>query len=353
MSLGQYNNAKEYLQKALVIRTEIGDKKGEAADYGNLGTVYMSLGQCDKAKEYLQKALVVRTEIGDRKGEASCYGNLGTVFELLRQHDKAKEYLQKALNITTEIGDKQGEAADLANLGVTYRSAGDFEASEVCLEKALSISREIGHRRQEFQILQDYAILYLFQNKIKDSLSFLQLCIEKYEELRSFLGANDQFKTSFLEHSGIFPYKLFCALLCDTGKIRDALYVEELSRARGLSDLMAEKYSVEMNTSANPQSWFGIENIFRKRNNCTCLYISYFQNHLHLWILKTSGVLLYKGLSLKENLVEAGLPKDLPLSEVLADNFRNLGILPIEDCDSIEFRVHYRKVVPVTFDLVE
>ena len=147
------------------------------------------------------------------------------------------------------------------------------------------------------------------------------------------MGANDQFKTSFLEHSGIFPYKLLCTLLCDTGKTRDALYVEELGRARGLSDLMAEKYSVETHISANPQSWFGIENILRKKNNCTCLYISYFQNRLHLWILKTSGVLHYRRVSPEENLVQAGLPKDLSLSQFLDDNFRSLGILPTKDCE--------------------
>ena len=147
------------------------------------------------------------------------------------------------------------------------------------------------------------------------------------------MGANDEFKTSFLEHSGIFPYKLLCTLLCVTGKTRDALYVEELGRARGLSDLMAEKYSVEMHISADPKSWFGIENIFKKKNDCTCLYISYFHNHLHLWILQTSGVLHYKKISLEENLVQAGLPKDLPLSEFLAENFRSLGILPTGDCE--------------------
>ena len=65
-SLGQYDKAKEYLKKALAIRTKIGDREGEATDYGNLGTVLHSLGQYDKAKEYLQKALVIRTEIGDR-----------------------------------------------------------------------------------------------------------------------------------------------------------------------------------------------------------------------------------------------------------------------------------------------
>ena len=181
------------------------------------------------------------------------------MFQLLGQYKNAKKHFQRALTISTEIGDKQGEAADLANLGFVSRTVGDYEASEVCLVKALSISRNIGERRSEFQILRERAILYLLQNKIRDSLSCLQLCIEKYEELRHLLGANDVFKTSFLEASGIFPYKLLCGLLCVTRKIRDALYVEELGRARGLSDLMAENYSVQTHISADPQSWFDIE----------------------------------------------------------------------------------------------
>ena len=332
-SLGQNDKAEEYHQKALVITTEIGDRKGEASCYGNLGAVFMSLGQYDKAEEYLQKALVIRTEIGDREGEANDYGNLGAVFRSVGQYDEAKEYLQKALVIATEIGDRREEAAVLGGLGIMLSTVGDFEASEVCLEKALFISRDIGDGRREFEILLGYAALYLYQHNIKDSLSCLHLCIEKYEELRYFLGANDQFKTSFLEHTGIFPYKVLCTLICDTGKARDALYVEELGRARGLSDLMAEKYSVETHISANPQSWFGIENILRKKNNCTCLYISYFKNRLHLWILKSSGVLHYRSVSPGENLVQAGLPKDLSLSQFLDDNFRSLGILPAKDCE--------------------
>ena len=131
------------------------------------------------AKEYLQKALVIKTEIGDRKGEATCYGNLGAVFNSLGQYDKAKEYLQKALLISTGIGAEEGEAANLANLGTVFSIVGDYEVSEVLLEKALSISRDIGDRRKEFQILQSYTILYLSQNKIKDSISCLHLCIEK------------------------------------------------------------------------------------------------------------------------------------------------------------------------------
>ena len=50
-----------------MLRKEIGDKKGEATDYGNLGTVFQSVGQCTKGEEYLQKALVIKKEIRDKK----------------------------------------------------------------------------------------------------------------------------------------------------------------------------------------------------------------------------------------------------------------------------------------------
>ena len=81
-SLGEYEKAKEYLEKALAIKIQIGDKNGEASSYGNLGTVFQSLGEYEKAKEYLEKALAITIQIGDKNGEASSYGNLGTVFQI-------------------------------------------------------------------------------------------------------------------------------------------------------------------------------------------------------------------------------------------------------------------------------
>ena len=144
-----YVKAEEYHQKALVIRKEIGDKKGEAADYGNLGTVFQSLGEYVKAEEYLQKALVISKEIGDKKGEASSYGKLGTVFQSLGAYVKAEEYLQKALVVRKEIGDKQGEAVDYGNLGTVFQSLGEYVKAEEYHLKALMISKETGDKKGE------------------------------------------------------------------------------------------------------------------------------------------------------------------------------------------------------------
>ena len=94
--LGKYNKAKTYLEKALVIRIEVCDRAGEAADYENLGMVFQSLGEYVKCNEY-RFALAIRIEIRDRVGEAACYGNIGAVLRSLMNTTKQRNILRKQL----------------------------------------------------------------------------------------------------------------------------------------------------------------------------------------------------------------------------------------------------------------
>ena len=68
-SLGEYDKAKEYLEKALAITIQIGDKEGEAADYGNLGALYQSVGEYVIAEGYIEKVLSITRDIGDLDNE--------------------------------------------------------------------------------------------------------------------------------------------------------------------------------------------------------------------------------------------------------------------------------------------
>jgi tetratricopeptide (TPR) repeat protein len=49
----------------LVIDREIGDRRGEGADLGNLGRAYADLGQIEKARVCWQQALAIGQEIKD------------------------------------------------------------------------------------------------------------------------------------------------------------------------------------------------------------------------------------------------------------------------------------------------
>ena len=159
--LFKYVEAEKLYEKAISITREIGDRKGEAAAYGNLGVVFLSLGKYDKAKEYLWKALAITIEIRDRSREASCYGNLGTVFSSLGKYDEAKEYLWKALTIRIEIGDKNGEATDYGNLGNIFLSRGEYDKAEEYHEKALAMAIELGGRERIASCNGNLGIVFL------------------------------------------------------------------------------------------------------------------------------------------------------------------------------------------------
>ena len=148
-SRGELVKADDYLLKALAIKKKIGDRNGEALCYGNLAIVFQSLSEFVKAEEYFQKALVIKTEIGDRNGEAQCYSNLATVFHSLGESVKAVEFVQKALVIKKEIGDRNGEAACYLNLGNLFQHLREYHKAEEYAQRGLEITRKIGDKRGE------------------------------------------------------------------------------------------------------------------------------------------------------------------------------------------------------------
>ena len=337
-SVGEYVKAEECLQKVLQIKREIGDKHGESTCYANLGRVFESLGEYVKAEECLQKALQITREIGDKRGESICYVNLGKVFKSVREYVKAKECLQKALQISREIGDKRGESACYLNLGNVFNSVADYVKAEKYLQKALQISRETGDTvveascygslgnmllgTGEYLKAKQYhekAIALSYETgqidphlklllavdtlgltgNTGDVVSALLASIEKNEEMRIHLRANDQFNISFSEKNAS-TYKHLSRMFLMTGKFHEALCTEELGRARALSDLMSAQYSVEQQTSVSPQSWFNIARTETKES-CSCLYISDHDLHILLWVIKPNKTIHFRIKDVNDN----------------------------------------------------
>ena len=148
-NLGQYSEAKEYYEKALIIRKEIyAEHHGDvAASYNNLGTVYSDLGQYGEAKENHEKALIISKEIfGEHHAKvAESYNNLGTVYGDLGQYSEARENYENALIIMKKIyGEHHGNVAAIYNnLGTVYSDLGQYREAKENHEKALIIRKEI------------------------------------------------------------------------------------------------------------------------------------------------------------------------------------------------------------------
>ena len=371
-SLGEYHKAKEHHEKALTIAIEIGDRKGEGTTYGNLGNVFHSLGEHQKAREYHEKALAIAIEIGARRGEGLAYFNLGNVYRKLHKNlqakehldkavgvsltigdgelgamatvglaavfanvndsQKAREYCEKALTIRRERGNREFEAQLYLNLGHLSLSFGECGKAADYLQKACSISSQIGNKMIEFQSLLSFTVLKISQSEASEAMDYLLRCIEKYEQIRTLLKGNSGFQMSLLENHGTFPYMLLTNFLCGTGKFQNALYVEELGRARVLAELMAGKYSTESHISADPRSWFGIENIVKRESNCVFLYISYTDRKVLLWVLKANGDIFFRKTD--EVKVETLIAEKVcDVEGIFKKSAACFGVLPAANCE--------------------
>ncbi|XP_066030188.1 tetratricopeptide repeat protein 28-like [Pocillopora verrucosa] len=333
-SLGEYSKAKEYFEKSLAIVIEIGDRKGEGETYEELGNVFHCLGENQKAKEYYEKALAIATEIGDRKGQGTAIVRLGTVYVNLDKNWEAKEHFDKAVGVSITLGDRELEVEATLGLAIVSCKVNDFQKAKEHCEKALTISREcenrtleasvyldlgrasqcfgefgkaadnlekarsisshMGHKSLEFVSLLRITMLKISQSEAVEAMEYLIQCIGKYEQIRTLQKGNSGFQISLLETLGTFPHQLLASLLCYTGKFRDALYVEELGRARVLTEFMADKYSAKSHISADPRSWLGIENVVKRESNCVFLYISYRDRQVLLWVLKKNGDICFR-----------------------------------------------------------
>ena len=331
-SVSEYAKAEEYSKKALTISKEIGDKKREATNYGNLGTVFQSLGEYIKARRYYEKALELRKETGDRKGEAADYGNLGTLFYTVGEYAKAKNYHEIALAIRKEIGDKEGEATDSGNLGNVFRDLGEYDKAEKYHTKAISICKEIEDIRGQCEWHFYLALDILAKGDIQKASSNLHASIYKNEDILGFLGESDQFKIAFVDEHALC-YQLLSKLFCDNGKPYDALYVVELGRARALADLMSVRYAVEKQISIYPQTWVDIEKIMKNERNCACLYVSYFAKFIFLWILKAENPILFRGGNVDDCITVKGTDRNV--DEILGSEnfFRMFKVLAQGQCE--------------------
>ena len=147
-------------------------------------------------------------------------------------------------------------------------------------------------------------------------------------------------------------------MLSSTGKPQDALYVEELRRARGLADLMAARYSVQEQISSDPQSWCGIQGIIRKEADCACLYISVGGDEVRFWIIKATGAILFseKKVNLDPNKVTGIVPElDEFFKELMSLHRNNRSGLHYCDTEDFKTSLHlcYKIIVAPVASLLK
>jgi len=142
--LGETQSAEEVLRSSLALHERINNMEGVAADYGNLGLIYLTRGDLDEAERLLRKSLEIHEKLGRLEGMANDYGNLGVIYRTRGDLDEAERLLRKSLEIEEKLGRLEGMAKAYGNLGVIHQIHGDLDQAEQMHRKSLEIEEKLG-----------------------------------------------------------------------------------------------------------------------------------------------------------------------------------------------------------------
>ena len=184
--LGEKQKALEHYNQALALFTVVGDKIGEATTLNNIGQIYSDLGEKQNALKFFNKILPLFRTAGDRANEAATLNNIASVYSSLGENQKALEYYNQALPLARAVGDKSGEANTLSNIGSVYSELGEKQKALEFFNQALPLARAASDRQKEASTLNNIGQLYSDLGEKQRALEFFK------QTLPLFRGTGDR-----------------------------------------------------------------------------------------------------------------------------------------------------------------
>jgi predicted ATPase/class 3 adenylate cyclase len=137
--------ARQYLEQAQSIGSELGDQFKIAHSHYGLGLAAFIEGDLDAAKQQYEASLTLFRSLDHQAGISVALRDLGEL--ALRENDleKSRQYFEESLVICQQMGHKLGAAEAHNALGSITKRYGDLTAAQQNFQEALTILREINH----------------------------------------------------------------------------------------------------------------------------------------------------------------------------------------------------------------
>jgi tetratricopeptide (TPR) repeat protein len=257
-----------FTREALNFATEIGDKKGIAASYNNLGVAYRNQGALDKALEYYINSLKGYEELDNKEGIATAKNNIANIYSLKRDYGHALRNLEESYNTFLQIGDQNkiigsmnnlgnlhsdiqlyekalkyfnqayqlGEKAGkkfadpLANIGNIYFKQGNYQRAVEYYQRALEIERTDNNKLGILNVVTNLGITFTKAQQPKEAQAYLDEALALSTELQSFTSLPTVYKALAENYSKQGKMKEAYETELKYDDVREKIYGEESTR---------------------------------------------------------------------------------------------------------------------------
>ncbi|MEO8921533.1 MAG: tetratricopeptide repeat protein [Caldimonas sp.] len=172
------------LEAALSVLRQVGNRRAEGTTLATLSNLYFQHGRMQESQAHDEAALAIHREVGDRRFEGSVLGNLGMQYFEQGHPDEARAHVMAALEIAREVGDRRSEGIGHGSLALLLASQERIDEAMSHYTQALSIAREVGHRRHEGYVLGNLGQLLGVQRRDdEEAIRLLQGALSIHREV--------------------------------------------------------------------------------------------------------------------------------------------------------------------------
>ena len=199
--LCDYATADSLYHEALEGESMLGDQKGIAKNYGNLGLVKQKVGEKDSALYYYRKSMEYNMETGDTLGLAVCHLRFGELREDERAYSHAIEEYKTAYDLLKSKDDHWHIMDVCMALASVYIKLGEEDEARHYLLEAESMAKRTDSKSHQAKVHKVHYELSLASDNHEEALRHY---IRADELLDSIYGLerNDEIRSQNIDYQG-------------------------------------------------------------------------------------------------------------------------------------------------------
>ena len=161
---GNYLEARNFLEQAIVLTTDQETLRIKARASNNLALTHLELGNYEEASKLYQQALELNKALGNQLSSIKNLSNLGNLFYSMKRFEEAEHYFQKGLALVSELGFQEPLQHIYSGLAMVAIELGDLTKADDYAHEALKFARESGEKNIEVEALRSLAKLAALNN---------------------------------------------------------------------------------------------------------------------------------------------------------------------------------------------
>jgi len=180
-----YAAARRGAEEGVRLSQVVADRLLEALCQREVGMAARATGDYELAREALERALSLFVDLDDAVYEIHALGNLATLYWCVGKYDEAMDLSRQALARCDEARLSLERRLPLGDIGAVAAATGDADQARQCLLESLSIARQIADRSQEIFCLGHLGWLRVGQEQVALAFEYLQAALALAESIGS------------------------------------------------------------------------------------------------------------------------------------------------------------------------